>query len=198
MLRSNAWVGIIFLAPMRKLLEMFFRRGHIRSLRSTSSLHIVSVGALSQRDIEIIEYPAYFEMRPIHEQLWNSRRSSPTLQTGDFEPTIHVNPAAGVGLLDMLVEYETTEGIPRKQRDLSDFTLVNGVKQVVKAIEDVDPASENVRENRKVRYLSLVKRMGPKKDFYDVPKVRKGGMGPIVSASAVGNIATRCLLDRRA
>ena len=109
-------------------------------------------------------------------------------------PVIKVSPAAGVGLLDILLEYEATETIPQKQRYIAELTILNGVEHMTRAIEDVDSGSEHLRVKQTNRYLYQIKRLNPKKDLYGVPKVpkslQKSGMRSSISTSVVGNIAT--------
>lgn len=78
--------------------------------------------------------------------------------------------------------------------ELFDLTIVSGVERLMVAIESIEKDAEAVRENRKLRYLSLVKKMSPKKDVYGVMKARRRGMRSIITASLVGNVATRNLL----
>ena len=83
--------------------------------------------------------------------------------------------------MDLLMEYEATGSITKKQRYLTDFTVITAVEQLVHAIEEVEGPGSNVRDNRRVRYLSQMKALCPKKDMYNVPKARGGGMRSIVT-----------------
>ena len=65
-----------------------------------------------------------------------------------------LNAGAGVGLLDIWMEFETTGNIAKKQRDLSDFTVVTSVEQLIRAIEEADGHSDNARDYLKVRCLN--------------------------------------------
>ena len=55
------------------------------------------------------------------------------------------------------MEHEISGTIPRKQRDLNDFTVISAVEQMIRAIEETDGQGTSARDNRRVRYLSQMK-----------------------------------------
>ena len=190
-----------------KVLKAWMVGDHIKTLKRDNKMNIVTLMAMdaadeatlqSVRDVKDLacgEGVESVNLEDLASKLWASKRTMIQVPKAPEDLQLFVNPRAGAGILDCMLEFETTSTIPRKQSDLTDFSLIQGVQSMMRSMEAMPAGPDEARLQRRMRYLGSFKRVGPKKDLYAITKAASSGVRSIITASATVNNCIRNFLQ---
>ena len=202
------WRAAVFGSAAEKVSKAWMIGDNIRTLKKENRMNVVTILNMSSadeatlrsiRDIKDLvcgEGVEAVNLEDLASRLRSSKRSIICqVPENPEELELYLNPKAGVGILDCVLEHETTGTVPRKQSELTDYGFVQGVQTMMRCMESAPQGPGEARLHRRLRYLGSFKRVGPKKDLYAITKAASSGMRSIVTSSATVNNGIRNFLQ---
>ena len=151
------WRTAVFGAAAEKVLKAWMVGDHIKALKRENKMNIVTLMTMndadeatlrSVRDVKDLacgEGVDSVNLEDLATKLWASKRTMTQVAKAPEDLQLFVNPRAGVGILDCMLEFETTSTIPRKQSELIDFSLIQGVQSMMRSMEAMPAGPDEAR-----------------------------------------------------